>query len=81
MLLPLALDIARGMLYIHSAGVCHGDLKLANVMLAKAPAATAAAAGTSAAGAGSGPGYAVPVPEPRSLRKSWVAKVCEGGCG
>ncbi|GIL84435.1 hypothetical protein Vretifemale_13055 [Volvox reticuliferus] len=34
-LLRLALDIAYGMSYIHSMGICHGDLKLSNVLLAR----------------------------------------------
>ncbi|KAG2498423.1 hypothetical protein HYH03_003681 [Edaphochlamys debaryana] len=35
-LLALAKDIARGMAFIHEHGVCHGDLKLSNVLLAHA---------------------------------------------
>eukprot|EP00198_Chlamydomonas_reinhardtii_P003272 XP_001692608.1 predicted protein [Chlamydomonas reinhardtii] len=90
-LLPLALDIARGMLYIHSAGVCHGDLKLANVMLARAASsagvesASESVAGmsrlgsTGPAGALSGSGCAVQSPDPRSLQDGWVAKVGDFG--
>ena len=86
-LLPLALDIARGMLYIHSAGVCHGDLKLANVMLARAASsagvgsASEGVAGMSRlgslgpAGAFSGSGCVVQSPDPRNLQDGWVAKV------
>lgn len=33
LIIPLALGIARGMAHIHSHGVCHGDLKLANCLL------------------------------------------------
>ncbi|KXZ51145.1 hypothetical protein GPECTOR_13g632 [Gonium pectorale] len=35
LLLPWALDIARGMAFLHAVGVCHGDLKLNNVMLSR----------------------------------------------
>jgi hypothetical protein len=50
----MALGIARGLSYIHGQGVCHGDLKLTNCLLARvappgcsgeALAAAAAAAG------------------------------------
>ncbi|GLI66130.1 hypothetical protein VaNZ11_009860 [Volvox africanus] len=40
-LLRLALDIAYGMSYIHSMGICHGDLKLSNVLLARSSDASA----------------------------------------
>ncbi|GFR43079.1 hypothetical protein Agub_g4086 [Astrephomene gubernaculifera] len=41
-LLRLALDIAYGMSYIHSIGICHGDLKLSNVLLARCDSASGA---------------------------------------
>ncbi len=35
LLARLALDIASGMQHLHQQGACHGDLKLANCLLAK----------------------------------------------
>lgn len=32
-ILAVALQVVRGMAYIHSKGVCHGDLKIGNVLL------------------------------------------------
>ena len=37
-MLPVALDIARAMLHLHSEGLLHGDLKASNVLLDKGPA-------------------------------------------
>jgi serine/threonine protein kinase len=39
LLLAHLLDVARGMAYVHSQGICHGDLKAANVLLARDPSA------------------------------------------
>jgi len=38
LVLPVALDVARAMLHLHSEGLLHGDLKASNVLLDKGPA-------------------------------------------
>ncbi|GLC37176.1 hypothetical protein PLESTB_000988200 [Pleodorina starrii] len=65
-LLRLALDIAYGMSYIHSMGICHGDLKLSNVLLAGCCDASTLVG-------------AISPNDPPDLLAGWVAKVCDFG--
>ena len=46
-MLPVALDVARAMLHLHSEGLLHGDLKASNVLLDKGPAFDMAGAASS----------------------------------
>ncbi|KAG2498429.1 hypothetical protein HYH03_003687 [Edaphochlamys debaryana] len=63
-ILRVALDMAYGLSYIHSLGICHGDLKLSNVLLARSGSATSATSASSA---------------PDDALAGWSAKLCDFG--
>ncbi|KAI6037719.1 kinase-like domain-containing protein, partial [Pisolithus marmoratus] len=74
---PLLLDIARGLHYLHSSGVIHGDLKGTNVLISGAGRALITDFGCSYQ---SNPSPSLDVDPPRGGTLRWLAPESLDGC-